>query len=240
MHMQSTHTCAGGGKPAETTKPSDTAKPTETGAPANDAANPFGLQSPSKVEAIIFKGGYGIAYAEFAGKLVEKNHEGVTVSVSPTTEVAKELQPRFTGGNPPDVIDNAGKGKIGLSAILSQLEDLTPVVDAPSIEGTKIRDTLYAGALEPGTSSTRERQSVDEIARAGTSSRVTLSGGRCEMSSSVIGTPGLVTPTKCARSNSFSAPRQVRICRTASAPVMKNRSVSGPRSALRSRRVSTV
>ena len=143
--------CAGGGKPAETTKPSDTAKPTETGAPANDAANPFGLQSPSKVEAIIFKGGYGIAYAEFAGKLVEKNHDGVTVSVSPTTEVAKELQPRFTGGNPPDVIDNAGKGKIGLSAILSQLEDLTPVVDAPNIEGTKIRDTLYAGALEPGT-----------------------------------------------------------------------------------------
>ena len=30
--------------------------------------NPFGMAQNSTVEAVIFKGGYGIAYAEFAGK----------------------------------------------------------------------------------------------------------------------------------------------------------------------------
>lgn len=152
--------CAGGGgkdeDPADAT-PEDTTDqtaPEEGGddAPAEpaDADNPFGLESPSEVDAVIFNGGYGIAYAEFAGQVVETHHDGVIVNVSPTTEVAKELQPRFTGGDPPDVIDNAGKGKIGLSAIISQLEDLNEVVDAPSFEGETIRDTLYAGALDPG------------------------------------------------------------------------------------------
>lgn len=149
--------CAGGGDPeptstapapADTTAGSDptTAAPAEPG----DANNPFGLEIPSEVEAIIFNGGYGIAYAEFAGKVVEDTHDGVTVSVAPTTQVAQELQPRFTGGNPPDVIDNAGAGKIGLGAIIDQLEDLNEVIDAPNLEGTTIRDTLYAGSLEPG------------------------------------------------------------------------------------------
>lgn len=149
--------CAGGGDPEETT-PVDEGTPEETTgqettggetAPADDN-NPFGLEIPSEVEAIIFNGGYGIAYAEFAAGIVEETHDGVTVSVAPTTQVAQELQPRFTGGNPPDVIDNAGAGKIGLGAIIDQLEDLTEVVDAPNLEGTTIRDTLYAGALEPG------------------------------------------------------------------------------------------
>lgn len=148
--------CAGGGDPEET--PTDAAPTEETTSQETtseetaptDSNNPFGLEVPSEVEAIIFNGGYGIAYAEFAGGIVEKTHDGVTVSVSPTTQVAQELQPRFTGGNPPDVIDNAGAGKIGLGAIVDQLEDLNEVVDAPNLEGTPIRDTLYAGALEPG------------------------------------------------------------------------------------------
>ena len=38
--------------------------------------NPFGVQSGSTVDAVIFKGGYGIDYAEFAGKQVQAKQSG--------------------------------------------------------------------------------------------------------------------------------------------------------------------
>lgn len=114
-------------------------------------ANPFGMADNSTIDAVIFKGGYGIDYASFAGNLVQKNHPGTTVKVAPSTNIAQELQPRFVAGNPPDVIDNAGANLIGINAILSQLEDLTPVINAKNLEGTVIKDTLYPGALAPGT-----------------------------------------------------------------------------------------
>ncbi|HET9871017.1 MAG TPA: N-acetylglucosamine/diacetylchitobiose ABC transporter substrate-binding protein [Propionibacteriaceae bacterium] len=113
--------------------------------------NPFGMPDNSTIDAVIFKGGYGIDYAMFAGKLVEKNHPGTTAKVAPSTNIAQELQPRFVGGNPPDVIDNSGANLIGINTILNQLEDLTPVIEAKNLEGTAIKDTLYPGVLSPGT-----------------------------------------------------------------------------------------
>ncbi|MDO5736440.1 MAG: extracellular solute-binding protein, partial [Propionibacteriaceae bacterium] len=141
--------CAGGDKttdPAATTPGTDPATTTQA-----DPDNPFGLAIPSEVDAAIFNGGYGVAYAEFAAAMVGKLHDGVTVNVTKIQDATKELQPRFAGGDPPDVIDNAGAGKIGLSAIISQLEDLNDVVDSNNYEGEVIRDTLFAGVLEPGT-----------------------------------------------------------------------------------------
>ena len=82
---------------------------------------------------------------------MEENHAGSTVKVSATTEIAQELQPRFVGGDPPDLIDNSGENAIGFSTILDQLEDLNDVLDAPNLEGTKIRDTLFGGVEAPGT-----------------------------------------------------------------------------------------
>ena len=41
--------------------------------------NPFGVKSPSTVDAVIFDSGYGIDYAEFAGKQVGAKQSGVTV-----------------------------------------------------------------------------------------------------------------------------------------------------------------
>ena len=141
--------CAGGDK--ETTTGGTTAPAgTETTTQA-DPNNPFGLEVPSEVDAAIFNGGYGVAYAEYAAGMVGKKFDGVNVKVSKIQDATTELQPRFTGGNPPDVIDNAGKGKIGLSAIISQLEDLNDVIDSNNYEDEPIRDTLYAGVLEPGT-----------------------------------------------------------------------------------------
>ena len=100
---------------------------------------------------MIFNGGYGIAYAEFAAKQVEKLQAGSTVKVTPATNIAQTLQPRFVAGNPPDVIDNSGAGLIGINTIRDQLEDLTAIIEAKNYEGVPIKDTLYAGVTESGT-----------------------------------------------------------------------------------------
>src|ERR1700722_6129990 len=84
---------------------------------------------------------------------------------------------------------------------------------------------------------TRSRHSVDEMARAGTSMRLIRSSGRPVRDSRW---PGRGQPTKCASLNSSSASCQEIMRARASAPVMKKNSASGPRSARRSRRVSTV
>jgi N-acetylglucosamine transport system substrate-binding protein len=124
---------------------------TSTPAGAVSADNPFGVADGSSVDAVIFNGGYGIDYVQFAADKMQQVHSGITVKVSPSTKIAQELQPRFVAGNPPDLIDNSGAGNIGISTIIDQLEDLTTVIDANNLEGTKIRDSLFGGVLEPGT-----------------------------------------------------------------------------------------
>ena len=133
--------CAGGGGGGTGAGP--------TGAVSD--TNPFGMADKSTVDAVIFKGGYGIDYVDFAGKKFESVHSGSTAKISPSTDISQELQPRFVGGNPPDLIDNSGAKAIGFSTILAQLEDLTSVVSAKNLEGTVIKDTLYEGVLAPGT-----------------------------------------------------------------------------------------
>ncbi|UJP11390.1 N-acetylglucosamine/diacetylchitobiose ABC transporter substrate-binding protein [Microbacterium sp. KUDC0406] len=117
------------------------------------ADNPFGVAANSKVDAVIFDGGYGVDYVENAAKIMEgnKNLDGVTVKVSSSTKIAQELQPRFVGGNPPDLIDNSGANSIGWNTILDQLEELDEVLDSENLEGTKISDTLFGGVKDPGT-----------------------------------------------------------------------------------------
>ena len=120
-------------------------------AASTSATNPFGVPAGSSVDAVIFNGGYGVDYAEFAGQQVAGLQSGSTVKVTPATNIAQTLQPRFVAGNPPDVIDNSGAGLIGINTIRDQLADLTDVINAPNYEGVPIKDTLYAGVTEPGT-----------------------------------------------------------------------------------------
>ncbi|RCK68458.1 carbohydrate ABC transporter, N-acetylglucosamine/diacetylchitobiose-binding protein [Desertihabitans brevis] len=136
--------CATGGGGGEEPAP-------QTGGGEVSAENPFGVAEGSTVDAVIFNGGYGVDYVEFAAGVMGAGPTGVTPEVSPSTAIATELQPRFAGGNPPDLIDNSGAQQIGFNTILDQLEDLTDVIDAPNYEGTTIRDTLYEGVLAPGT-----------------------------------------------------------------------------------------
>lgn len=113
--------------------------------------NPFGVKSDSKVDAVIFDGGYGTDYVEYAGKQVADKQDGVKVKVHASNNIKQELQPRFNGGNPPDLIDNSGANNIGMKSVLKQLETLDDVVEANNYEGKKISDTLYPGVKDPGT-----------------------------------------------------------------------------------------
>lgn len=115
------------------------------------ATNPFGVAADSKVDAVIFDGGYGVDYVETAGKILGGVQDGVSVKVTASTQIATQMQPRFVGGNPPDLLDNSGADKIADSALVPQVEDLTDVIDAPNLEGTTIRETLYDGMLADGT-----------------------------------------------------------------------------------------
>jgi N-acetylglucosamine transport system substrate-binding protein len=115
------------------------------------AENPFGMADKSTVDAVIFNGGYGYDYVTFAANIVQQKHAGSTVKVAPSTQIAQQLQPRFVGGNPPDLIDNSGANAIGFNTILDQLTTLDDVFEANNLEGTKIADTLYPGAKAPGT-----------------------------------------------------------------------------------------
>jgi N-acetylglucosamine transport system substrate-binding protein len=122
-----------------------------TSALAADAANPFGVADGSTIDAVIFNGGYGIDYVQFAADLVKKNHPTLTVNVAPSTKIATELQPRFIGGNPPDLFSNSGADAIGFVPLIDQTEDLNSLLDSPNLEGVKIRDTLFGGVEAPGT-----------------------------------------------------------------------------------------
>ncbi|MBT0768633.1 N-acetylglucosamine/diacetylchitobiose ABC transporter substrate-binding protein [Kineosporia sp. J2-2] len=115
------------------------------------ASNPFGVASGSTVDAVIFDGGYGTDYVDTAGKILSGVQDGVSVKLTPSTQIATQMQPRFVAGNPPDLLDNSGADKIADSALVEQVEDLTDVIDAPNLEGTTIRDTLYDGMLNDTT-----------------------------------------------------------------------------------------
>jgi N-acetylglucosamine transport system substrate-binding protein len=128
----------------------DDSGPKSSGGTKSDD-NPFGMADKATVDAVIFDGGYGTDYVSFAAAIMQKNFAGSSVKVSATTEIAQELQPRFVGGDPPDLIDNSGENAIGFSTILDQLEDLGDVLDADNLEGTPIRDTLFVGVEAPGT-----------------------------------------------------------------------------------------
>ncbi|MET9023044.1 N-acetylglucosamine/diacetylchitobiose ABC transporter substrate-binding protein [Actinopolymorpha sp. NPDC004070] len=114
------------------------------------ASNPFGLEKSAAIEAVIFNGGYGYDYVTFAAKQVDGKFSTKT-KVTPTTQIAQQLQPRFVGGNPPDVIDNSGANQIGFNTIVDQLESLDDLFEANNYEGAKIADTVYPHVKDPGT-----------------------------------------------------------------------------------------
>ncbi|MFI5764854.1 N-acetylglucosamine/diacetylchitobiose ABC transporter substrate-binding protein [Streptomyces sp. NPDC051563] len=115
--------------------------------------NPFGVAKGGKLDVVVFKGGYGDDYAKAWEAAFDKKW-GTTSSHLSTQEITSKLQPRFNGGNPPDVVDDSGAQQIKLDVLAkgNQLADLTVVLDAPSLDdpSKKVRDTLMPGTIEGG------------------------------------------------------------------------------------------
>lgn len=122
---------------------------------ATSAGNPFGV-GDKPLEVWIFDGGFGQEYATKIHQPLFKSKYGkVEIKHNATKEITKVLQPRFAGGNPPDVIDNSGANAMDFGALAQdgQLQDLTPLLDAPTWDdpSVKVRDTLDPAVIDFGT-----------------------------------------------------------------------------------------
>ncbi|GAA0945497.1 N-acetylglucosamine/diacetylchitobiose ABC transporter substrate-binding protein [Nonomuraea longicatena] len=126
---------------------------------ATPAAQPTAGASPGAAKSLevwVFDGGFGHKYAtDIHQPLFKTKYPDVTVKHNFTKEVTKILQPRFAGGNPPDVIDNSGANAMDFGALAQdgQLLDLAPLLDAESWDdpSVKVRDTLDPSVIEIGT-----------------------------------------------------------------------------------------
>jgi N-acetylglucosamine transport system substrate-binding protein len=116
--------------------------------------NPLGVNESAPLEIVIFDGGFGTQYAEDAKAVYEKTYPKAKVTFSSTQKIQSVLQPRFNGGTPPDLIDNSGAEQMDMGVLVGQkqLTDLTPLLDAASIDDPdkKVRDTLRPGVVEMG------------------------------------------------------------------------------------------
>ncbi|RLK53771.1 N-acetylglucosamine/diacetylchitobiose ABC transporter substrate-binding protein [Actinokineospora cianjurensis] len=121
---------------------------------AKSTTNPFGVVANAPLEVVIFKGGLGDAYAtEVHEPLYKKAFPQAEIKHVPTQQIAQTLQPRFAGGNVPDMIANSGSDMMDNGALQGegQLLDLTALYDAPAIGGSgSVRDSLLPGSVEAG------------------------------------------------------------------------------------------
>ncbi|AZK97180.1 MULTISPECIES: N-acetylglucosamine/diacetylchitobiose ABC transporter substrate-binding protein [Streptomyces] len=118
------------------------------------AKNPLAVNESAPLDFVLFDGGFGQQYAKDAVKIYEKNFPKAKVKFHATQAIQTELQPRFNGGTPPDLIDNSGKEQMDMGALVgqNQLTDLTALLDAASYDdpNKKVRDTLRPGIVEMG------------------------------------------------------------------------------------------
>ncbi|WP_394216876.1 N-acetylglucosamine/diacetylchitobiose ABC transporter substrate-binding protein [Brachybacterium vulturis] len=114
--------------------------------------NPFGVSGDLPVDVVIFNGGYGDQYAKDAGDKYEEMYPDADVQVSSTVNIQPDLQPRFIGGNPPDLFDNSGAQSMNAGALVGEgsVAELDPLIEAASIDGGTIRDSLIPGSLDAG------------------------------------------------------------------------------------------
>ncbi|MDR1392662.1 MAG: N-acetylglucosamine/diacetylchitobiose ABC transporter substrate-binding protein [Bifidobacteriaceae bacterium] len=126
-------------------------EPTGGGGGEVTADNPFGLAAGTSIDAVVFDGGYHTDYVDFAGEVLKAKFPDVTVKVTATSEINAEMQPRFVGGNPPDLLDNQGAQQIPLASVIESLATWDDLWEAENYEGVKISDAVYPGIRETGT-----------------------------------------------------------------------------------------
>jgi N-acetylglucosamine transport system substrate-binding protein len=122
---------------------------------AKSATNPLGVDPKAPLEVVIFNGGYGDKYATAVHvPLYQKAFPDAKVTESKTEEISTTLQPRYAGGNPPDVVDNSGSKNMDQGALVKdgQCQDLSELLAAPSVDNASktVKDTLLPGTVESG------------------------------------------------------------------------------------------
>ncbi|MGI8688509.1 MAG: N-acetylglucosamine/diacetylchitobiose ABC transporter substrate-binding protein [Thermomicrobiales bacterium] len=122
--------------------------------PTGDAKNPLTVKEDAPLDVVIFKGGYGDDYALNVNKIYQAAFPKAKIAYQGIQQLGNQLQPRFVGGNPPDIIDNSGAGNLDNAALVAegQLAELQDLWDAPSFDtpGKKVSETILAGSQEPG------------------------------------------------------------------------------------------
>ncbi|MEV0647030.1 N-acetylglucosamine/diacetylchitobiose ABC transporter substrate-binding protein [Phytomonospora sp. NPDC050363] len=120
-----------------------------------DAVNPFKVDGKKPLEVVIFKGGYDDKYAIAQEAIYKEKFPESVITHHGIEDIRAEMGPRFNSKNPPDVIDNSGAQQINHADLANngQYADLTPLLDAPTIDdaNVKVRDTLLGGVVELGT-----------------------------------------------------------------------------------------
>ncbi|GAB1646208.1 N-acetylglucosamine/diacetylchitobiose ABC transporter substrate-binding protein [Krasilnikovia sp. MM14-A1259] len=140
--------CVGGG--------SDSGNNADKPKGEKSATNPLGVDPKAPLEVIIFNGGLGTKYATDVDiPSYNKLFPDSKVAFSQTEEIATVVQPRFTAGNPPDMINNSGSKLMDQGALVQagQVQDLTELFAAPSLDipGKTVAETLIPGTVEQGT-----------------------------------------------------------------------------------------
>lgn len=117
--------------------------------------NPFGFDSSSDVDAVFFTGGFGEAYPTAMEEEFADRYPDARIGVLGTETIATEVQPRFAGGTPPDVLNNSGDDQLAIDGLVADgaVLPLTDLMDAPSLDdpSQKVRDTLVAGVEQAGS-----------------------------------------------------------------------------------------
>src|SRR4051812_21758848 len=119
------------------------------------ATNPLGVDPNAPLEILIFNGGLKTKYAsDVHVPSYNKLFPNSKVTQNNTEEVATVAQPRFTAGNPPDMINNAGSKLMDQVALVQadQVQGLTELFAAPSLDGPgkSVKDPLSPGTVEQG------------------------------------------------------------------------------------------
>ncbi|HEY0535328.1 MAG TPA: N-acetylglucosamine/diacetylchitobiose ABC transporter substrate-binding protein [Actinoplanes sp.] len=130
-------------------------KETASAGAAKTADNPLGVKADSPLEVVVFKGGYGDDYATRAEARYAARYPKAKLDHKGLQKVGEAMQPRFVAGNPPDVVDNTGAGRLDIATLVSadQVSDLAELLDAPALDnpGQKLRETLLPGVVDDGT-----------------------------------------------------------------------------------------
>jgi N-acetylglucosamine transport system substrate-binding protein len=121
---------------------------------AKTTDNPLGVKADAPLEVVVFKGGYGDEYATKAEARYTAEYPKAKIDHKGLQKVGEAMQPRFVAGNPPDVVDNTGAGRLDIATLVSagQVADLSELLDAPALGGGgKVRDALLPGVVDDGT-----------------------------------------------------------------------------------------